>query len=270
MSAISSAGSNAGSLADLQRAFQDYLLQAGDGFAGAVRDTRKADRHTLLGVYRDAYALRLIEVLTNDYPGLMAMAGPADFDHMARAYIAAHPSHHPSVRWFGAHLAGFLSTTAPYSDSPAAADMARFEWALGEAFDAPDDVPIQAADLMALPAEAWEELRLIPLRSLRQLTLAYDAPQAWQRREEVEPGNLEVPQAARATDWVIWRPERTSHFRSLEPDEAAMLAAMTEGHAFPELCESLVAHVGEDAAPAQAAGRLRSWVEEGMIGAFAR
>ena len=96
MSVVSNAGSNSGSLADLQRAFQDYLLQASDGFAGAVRDSRKADRHTLLGVYRDAYALRLIEVLTNDYPGLMAMAGPADFDHMALAYIAAHPSRHPS------------------------------------------------------------------------------------------------------------------------------------------------------------------------------
>ena len=144
---------NAGSLADLQRAFQDYLLARSDGFAGAVRDTRKADRHALLGVYRDAYALRLIEVLTNDYPGLMAMAGPADFDRMARAYIAAHPSHHPSVRWFGARLADFLAGTAPYSGLAAAAEMARFEWALGEAFDAPDDTPIQAADLMALPPE---------------------------------------------------------------------------------------------------------------------
>ena len=270
MSVVSNAGSNSGSLADLQRAFQDYLLARSDGFAGAVRDTRKADRHALLGVYRDAYALRLIEVLTNDYPGLMAMAGPADFDRMARAYIAAHPSHHPSVRWFGARLADFLAGTAPYSGLAAAAEMARFEWALGEAFDAPDDTPIQAADLMALPPEAWEELRLAPLRSLRQLTLAHEVPQAWQRREEVEPGNLEVTAGAGPTNWVIWRPERTSHFRSLEPDEAAMLAAMIEGQAFPELCESLVPHVGADAAPAQAAGRLRSWVEEGMIGGFTR
>ena len=261
---------NAGSLADLQRAFQDYLLARSDGFAGAVRDTRKADRQTLLGVYRDAYALRLIEVLTNDYPGLLAMAGPADFDRMARAYIAAHPSHHPSVRWFGARLADFLAGTAPYSGLAAAAEMARFEWALGEAFDAPDDTPIQAADLMALPPEAWEELRLAPLRSLRQLTLAHEVPQAWQHRDEVEPGSLEVMAAAGPADWVIWRPERTSHFRSLEPDEAAMLAAMIEGQAFPELCESLVPHVGADAAPAQAAGRLRSWVEEGMIGGFTR
>lgn len=262
--------SNAGSLGDLQRAFQDYLLERSDGFAASVRDTRKADRQTLLGVYRDAYALRLMEVLSNDYPGLMAMAGPADFDHLARAYIAAHPSQHPSVRWFGARLPDFMASTPPYAGSPATAEMARFEWALGEAFDSPDDTPIEAAALMALPGEAWEELRFTPLRSLRQLRLAFDVPQAWQRRDEVEPGSLAVPAAARPTDWVIWRPERTSHFRSLEPDEAAMLQAMIAGHAFPELCESLVVLVGEAAAPAQAAGRLRSWVEEGMIGAFTR
>ena len=34
---------NAGSLGDLQRAFQDYLLADGDGFAASVRDTRKAN-----------------------------------------------------------------------------------------------------------------------------------------------------------------------------------------------------------------------------------
>ena len=109
---------NSGSLGDLQRAFQDYLLVRSDGFAAAVRDTDKADRFTLLAVYRNAYSLRLIEVLTNDYPGLLAMAGPADFDHMARAYIAAHPSHHPSVRWFGAGLRGFLGRTAPSATRP--------------------------------------------------------------------------------------------------------------------------------------------------------
>lgn len=267
---IAHPSSNAGSLGDLQRAFQDYLLEAGDGFAGSVRDTRKADRDTLLGVYRDAYTLRLIEVLTNDYPGLMAMAGPADFGHMARAYIAAHPSRMPSVRWFGFKLADFLATTPPYSTTPAAADMARFEWTLGEAFDAPDAVPVAAERLMALPGEAWETLSFTALPSLRRLELSYDAPQAWQRREDVEPGNLEVPLAARPTGWVIWRPERTTHFRSLEADEADMLIALRLGRTFPEMCEAVMPHVGAEQAPARAAARLRSWVEEGMICGFAR
>ncbi|HZP99830.1 MAG TPA: DNA-binding domain-containing protein [Reyranella sp.] len=262
------AGSNAGSLGDLQRAFQDYLLVRSDGFAGSVRDTKKADRVTLLGVYRDAYALRLIEVLTNDFPGLMAMAGPADFDHMARAYIAAHPSRTPSVRWFGARLADFLAATPPYSTTPAAAEMARFEWLLGEAFDAPDAQPVGAADLMALPAEAWQTLAFAALPSLRRLRLAFEAPQAWQRRAEVEPGNLEVAAAAAPVEWVIWRPERTTHFRSLEADDAVLLDALRAGRTFPEMCETLVPQAGEEQAAARAAALLRGWVEAGMIATF--
>jgi hypothetical protein len=259
---------NSGSLADLQRSFQDYLLKSSEAFAAAVRDTRKADRTTLLDVYRDGYALRLIEVLTNDYPGLMAMAGPADFDDLTRAYIAAHPSRQASVRWFGQHLADFIAATPPYSRSPAAAEMARFEWLLGEAFDAPDLVPITAAALMALPAEAWETLCFSPLPSLRRSVFAFEVAQAWQRREEVEAGDLDVTPAAAPTPWMIWRPERVSSFRSLEPDEATMLDALVDGRPFPELCEAVVTHVGEDQAAARAAGLLRAWVEEGLIGSF--
>jgi hypothetical protein len=259
---------NAGSLGDLQRAFQDYLLASDDSFQAAVRDTRKADRITLLDVYRDGYALRLIEALTNDYPGLMAMAGPADFDHMARAYIANHPSRHPSIRWYGKDLADFLSATPPYSRTPAAAEMARFEWALGEAFDSPDVAPVTADALMALAPEAWETLAFTPLPSLRRLTLAFDAPQAWQRREEVEPGNLEVERARQPTRWAIWRPELVSNFRSLEEDEAAMLDALVEGRPFPELCEAVAPFTGDDQAPARAAGLLRAMVEGGMVAGF--
>jgi hypothetical protein len=262
------AGSNVGSLADLQRAFQDYLLASSDGFQSAVRDTRKADRLTLLGVYRDGYALRLIEALTNDYPGLMAMAGPDDFDHMARAYIARHPSRHPSIRWYGRGLADFLATTEPYSRAPGAAEMARFEWTLGEAFDSPDVAPITADALIALPQEAWETLCFTTVPSLRRLTLAFEAPQAWQRREEAEPGTLEIERAAEPLVWAIWRPELVSNFRSLESDEAAMLDALIAGRPFPELCEAVSPFTGDDQAPARAAGLLRAMVEGGMIADF--
>ena len=259
---------NTGSLGDLQRAFQDYLLASSESFQTAVRDTKKADRLMLLDVYRDGYALRLIEALTTDYPGLMAMAGPADFDHMARAYITAHPSRHPSIRWFGKDVPDFLGSTAPYSRTPAASEMARFEWALGEAFDSPDATPVTADALMALPPEAWETLAFTPLPSLRRLTLEFDIPQAWQRREEVEPGNLEVERAARPVRWAIWRPKLISNFRSLDEDDAALLDALIDGRTFPELCEAIAPFTGEEQAPVRAAGLLRAWVEGGLIAGF--
>lgn len=264
----SNGGSNGGSLGDLQRAFQDYLFRTSDAFTAAVRDTTRADRTTLLDVYRDGYALRLIEVLTTDYPGVMAMAGPADFDHMARAYIAAHPSRYPSVRWYGRDLADYLATTPPFSGTPAAAEMARFEWALGEAFDSPDVAPVGADELMALPPEAWETLSFTVLPSLRRFTFAYEVAQAWQRREEVEPGNLEVAREDEPVTWAIWRPGHVSSFRSLAPDEALMLDALVAGQPFPELCAAVAPITGDDQAPARAAGLLRAFVEGGMIAGY--
>jgi hypothetical protein len=178
-------------LATLQAEFAAWMRgtpEPADALRARVLDTEKADRDTLLAVYRDAYALRLIEALTTDFPGLLAMTGPAEFDMMARAYIAAHPSRHPSVRWFGRHLADFLARTAPFSATPAAADMARFEWALGEAFDAEDVEPLAFEQLAVIPPEAWETLRLFFVPSLRRLSLTHQTPQAYQRRDTVEAG----------------------------------------------------------------------------------
>ena len=68
---------------------------------------------------------------------------------------------------------------------------------------------------------------------------------------------------------MIWRPERMTNYRSLEPDEAVLLDALIADRPFPELCEAIVPMVGEDQAMARAAGLLRVWVEGGMIASFA-
>lgn len=260
------AASRAGSLAELQGAFQDYLLASSDAFRMDVRDSARADRFTLLDVYRGGYALRLIEALTADYPGLIAMVGPAAFTQMARAYIAVHPSRHPSVRWFGHGLANFIETTLPWNIAPASSEMARFEWQLGESRDAPDMEPIAAAMLIALPPGAWETLAFTTLPSLRRATLAFEVPQAWQRREEVAPGSLEVTPATAPVAWVIWRPDLLTRYRSLEADEGVVLDAVVAWRTFPEICGSLAGLTDEAEAAARVAGLLRGWVEAGMIG----
>jgi len=258
-------------LAILQAEFAAWMRgtpEPADALRARVLDTEKADRDTLLAVYRDAYALRLIEALTTDFPGLLAMTGPAEFDMMARAYIAAHPSTHPSVRWFGRGLADFLAATPPFSATPAAADMARFEWALGEAFDAADAEPLTFEQLAGAPAEAWETLRLSFVPSLRRLALTYQAPQAFQRREATAAGELDVPAEEGAVDWLVWRPaaDADAQFRSMTRDEAAALDAMHAGASFPGMCATLAEHVGSpEAAAERAAGLLRAWLDAGLI-----
>src|SRR5690554_319690 len=95
-------------LADLQSAFQDYLLGRPNDMPARVRATSKADAATLLAVYGAAYVARLVEALQNDFPGLYVWMGAQRFDALARAYVAAHPSRQPNARWFGRDLPAFV------------------------------------------------------------------------------------------------------------------------------------------------------------------
>ncbi len=259
----------AADLAALQRAFHDHVLGECDSLLALIGDGPRADRRTLAAVYRNGYALRLVEALENDFPGLVAVAGRDTFDKLARAYIAAHSSRHASLRWFGRELAAFLASTAPWRDQPALAEMAGFEWVLGEAWDAPDAQPVQAAALFGVPPEAWGTLSFAPVPSLRRVTLRFDVPQAWQRREASSPEGMPIAVAsAGPVIWFVWRDAVDVQYRALDRDEAALLDGLIAGDKFPDLCVRLPADGDESQAVTRAAGLLRAWVEAGLVGSF--
>jgi hypothetical protein len=66
-------------------------------------------------------------------------------------------------------------------------------------------------------------------------------------------------------EWLLWRQDLRSYFRSLQPAESVALDAAHEGRSFGELCALLSEDVGEQEAPAKAAGFLRDWIESGLI-----
>lgn len=245
-------------LAKLQQSFQgDLLGQATDALAH-VRATSKASAETLLGVYREAYLLRLIEALSDDHPALLKLLGADEFAALTRAYAAAYPSRHPSIRWFGASLPDFLRMAAPWAERPWLAELAAFERALRDAFDEADAAPVGLAAMAAVPPEAWPGLRLRFLPSLRRLDLAWSVVQTW--KDGAPPERLD---AARA--WAFWRPELVTEYRSLEPDEAWALDAAAAGAPFAGLCEGLLQWHAPEQAPARAAGLLRAWLDQGML-----
>ena len=262
-------GYGAADLAALQRAFHDHMLGESDSLLALIGDGPRADRRTLAAVYRNGYALRLVEALENDFPGLVAVAGRETFDELARAYIVVHPSRHASLRWFGCELATFLASTAPWRDQPVLAEMAGFEWALGAAWDAPDAQPVQAAALFDIPPDAWETLSFVPVPSLRRVNMCLDVPQAWQRRAASSPEGMPVVAAATGpVTWLVWRDDVDVQYRALDRDEAALLDGLIAGDRFPDLCARLPTDGDETQAVTRAAGLLRVWVEAGLVGSF--
>jgi hypothetical protein len=252
-------------LASRQAALHDWL-RSGDTAIGAHVATPpqvQADAASRLRIYADGYRLRLVEVLAHDFPVLVQCIGTAGFDVLASRYLREHPSTQPSVRHLGHAFADWLSAQAGVDAGTV--EVARFEWAQGEVFDAHDAQPITMLDVASLPMDAWPRLRLSFQPALRRLHLRTAVPPLVQAHaaEHPLPGLTDAAPA----DWLLWRQDFTVHWRRLADDEADALRHMDDGGSFGELCARLEAGHG-DGAPLRAAGLLKRWIHDGLVTAL--
>lgn len=249
----------------IQGDFQSYLLGgASAGIEQHVAGTQKVPVATRLGIYGDGYLSRLIEALEANFPTLSQLLGEEDFGALATAYVRSHDSPFFSIRYYGDGLARFLAADPAYAGAPVLADLARWEWAMTEVFDAADAVAIGTDTLAQVAPESWAGLRFDWHPSVRRLALAWNAPQIWKAvSDDAEPP--EVAFSAEPVEWLLWRQDLRTYFRSLQPPEGAALDAARAGRSFGELCALLAQMLGEAEAPAKAAGFLREWAESGLI-----
>jgi hypothetical protein len=249
----------------MQADFQQYLL---DGDSSAIEShvvgTARVPVATRLAIYGDGYRSRLVEALVANFPVLSELLGEADFETLGTAYVYAHPSPYFSIRYYGNALADFLERDTRYAGAPVLAELARWEWAMSEVFDAADAEPVRADDLARVAPEEWAHLRFDWHPSVRRLVLLWNAPQIWKAvSEHTEPP--EVTLSPQPVEWLLWRQALRTYFRSLSAAEATVLEAGRIGQPFGELCELLSFELGAEQAPAKAAGFLREWVQSGLI-----
>ena len=251
-------------LARLQHDFQDYVLGRGQHVLSDVQAASRREATARIDVYARAYELRLLEVLRADYPALNALAGDDAFAALGRAYIRAHPSDSPNARWFGNRFADFIAASDTSPSSEVMAEMARFEWALGLAFDAPDRSPLSLEELAGIPPERFADATFAIHPSVQRLALAWNVP-AFSKAVEskIDPPSLTAARAP--VQWVVWRPQLATYFRSLERDEECALNDVAGGESFESVCESLMAMMGPDEVPPRAAQLVRRWTEEGLL-----
>ena len=118
------------------------LAAEGEGAAERLAALVRADRglapERRLDVYAHAYSARIEEALREDFGALAAALGGDAFHDLVLTYLMAHPPSRPSLREAGARLADHLATE-PFAAifgrvCPYAAELARLEWAMAEAF----------------------------------------------------------------------------------------------------------------------------------------
>lgn len=254
-------------LAELQRAFQSYVLDGTAGVAEHIEPGLLANHERRLAIYHDAYRLRLVEALGTDFEALAAVLGAEGFQHACRAYVETHPSAFRNVRWYAGRYADFLQSTLPWSARPEWADLARFEWTLTLAFDAADAAHLTFGDLATLPADAWGSIAFRLHPSVQVIHLRANAP-AIRMAVDAQAPLPAIELAEQPLPWLIWRKDLSPHFRSLSEPEAWALQAVREGATFPTVCEGLCEWIEAEEASAAAASWLRTWVDDQLITAL--
>ena len=251
-------------LAELQAIFQRAVVAGDDDLLPLIRDSSRTGRETLLGVYRHAYAARLVEIVRNDHPALASYLGDEAFDGMARLYVAAHPSTTPNARWFSRHLPRFVATTEPYSAHAELAELAAIEKALNDAFDSPSDDVLTLEALATVPPEAWPSLGFTPHASARRLDLTTNALAIWMalQADATPPSAQGLPDVERL---LIWREEMTPKVRALGEEETMPWGEAAQGVAFGVLCELAATYDDAEHAPLRVAQYLQTWLAAGLL-----
>lgn len=249
-------------LAQLQRAFQKHVVDGDEAIAIAVNRTDAVTGAARLGVYADAYRLRLVDALAHNYPRLQQLLGADAFASIARDYLRLHPSTNPSVRWFGDRLAAFLAEI--HTGQPVVAELAQWEWAIAAAFDADDSEPLAEHVLGSIDPSQWATLRLQLHPSVQSLRMSTNAPALFKAlAADHEPPAAETLPAPQ--HWFIWREALTPKYRSVPDDEAAALQTLLTQGSFEQLCDALCEwHAAEDV-PARAVILLKGWIRDSMI-----
>lgn len=219
-----------------------------------------------LDIYADMYFYRLLDCLAEDFVAVRSVIGPERFHNLVTDYLLVHPSTHTSLRFAGRHLPGFLATHDLLAEWPFLADLARFEWALADAFDAPDAEPLQTTALAAVPATEWDALRFRLVPSCRILDLQWAVADVWTGvKGGGDPTSARIDGSVNPNAVIVWRQALRVFHRGLSRSERIAVGEITAGRAFGAVCERLAATEALESAATTLAGFLGRWIEDGLL-----
>ncbi len=244
-------------LLELQRAFAGAMLHeyergiwahiAADGFSAAER----------LRIYRNTCRSTLVETLRISYPAVERLVGREFFERAAGKFVAQFPARSGYLNEYGGEFAEFLAELEPARELRYLPDVARFEWALSVAANAPDTPPLDATALTGADAE---RLCFAPHPSVSLLELAYPADEI---ADAVLAGDeaaiREVDLASGPVRLVVHRGANGLETERLDAGAFAFVSRLFGGEPLGRALE---------AAPADAAALLVQQFGKGRLSAF--
>ncbi len=247
----------------IQQNFQAYLKNESSDCVLPDIATGKPNTLARLTVYHNAYRMRLLETLQANFPKLVSLLGDEYFNQLGLAYLAKHPSTHFSIDQFGAKFPYFLKNYPNLH--PAVAELAQFEWSLGEVITAADADSIDKSSLLDYRPKELTAMRCMLHPSVFWQTFEWQPMAIWNHLTHFPDENLPTPTQTSSIVCVFWRKNLQAYFRSLSPEETLAFHALTEGRTLAEICEILCKTLPEETVSLQFSQFLNRWIEDGFI-----
>ncbi len=202
------------------------------GFAAALlAETPAVGRvaHPALAVYRNNVRSSLVRALADLYPVAGALVGDDCFTELASRFIAHHPPRGPVLIGWGGELADFIAAEPIFAGLPYLPDIARLEFALHQAYHAPDTTPLGLCAFRSLPPAALATLHLGLHPSVALLASDHPVDAIWQAHHAPNVDAALAAIAPRPARLLIARPGADVELRALGDAEFAAVAAFAEG-----------------------------------------
>ncbi len=192
-----------------------------------------------LKIYRNNIIGSLSNALLTTYPLIKALTGEEFATVLMRSYVLENPPRDACLARYGEGLDAFINNFAPAKDLPYLPDVARLEWAMNEAYYAPDDMPLSPEDLQRRHLEKLSDLSLRPRSSLRLLASPWPLESIRTfclnyREDGDETLNLDQGDSR----LMVFRPRLSVEVVSLDHDEYVWLKFLAEGKTLGAALES--------------------------------
>jgi hypothetical protein len=249
-------------LAELQARFQAGIVKGDPIILNSIRDSKRTDGAALFAVYYNAYRLRLAEFLSNDFPILRIHLGEEAFGRLAEDYIESAPSWQPNARWYGTRLPNFMRKTPSWRTNKNAIDLAEFERALANAFDAADSSQAGIDSIRDTRQNGWPQLTFDFHPSVTLLDLGGGTAQLYEALTE----GKQLPVLLEGTETILfWRNDGQAFYRVVAEDEHLALIEAMQGKTFGEICALLAFQRNGEDVTQRVAGFLSQWFADGLI-----
>lgn len=218
-----------------------------------------------LAVYGNAYFARLVECLGEEFPATRHALGEETFESFAFGYVNDSPSSSYSLGFLGERFAQYLIDTRP-TDVPKPGwpdfliDLATLERIYAEVFDGPgpeDLATLQPDDLQSVPPELVNEVRFVPVPSLRLLEASFPVHEyVTAARRDQSPG---IPMSVE-TLLVITRRDYVVRRGAVSRAEFQLLRAIIAGNSLGAAIE-IAAEAMTDQTDEELASNLSKWFQ---------